>query len=244
MTTPDNDYFARSIVNRVWAELTGRGFVDPVDWFGDDHQPTHPELLDWLAGDFVSHGYNLRYLVRVIVNTRTYQRAAQTNGGNEYDDQYLTHARIRALTADQLFNSLLEATNIEGREKRRRGDFDGLRRDYMQRYRFVFGNDERDEQVLAKPTISQALMMLNGRIVTEGSLARQGTRLARILDTEHAMNRRTEAIYLAALSRLPTPSERSYFRQYYESSGYRDEKKTYEDLYWSLLNSAEFASNH
>ena len=222
----------------------GRGIVDPIDWWGVDRQPTHPELIDWLANDFVAHGYNLDYLTRAIMNTQAYQRSAKTTEKNKRDEQYLTHARIRPLSAEQLFYSLLEATNIESRTKLRREDVNALRRDYLSRFRFVFGNDEMDAEEINKATISQALMMLNGTIVNNGSLSNQGTRLARILSTEVADDRRVDQIYLSVLSRYPTGKERSYYRNYMKSSSYRNKNSAFEDLYWSLLNSAEFASNH
>jgi hypothetical protein len=244
MTAPTNPYFAKAIVNRVWAYFMGRGIVDPLDGFGVTHQPTHPELLDFLASDFVQHGYNLRYLMRVILNTEAYQRSSQTTEKNKYDELYLTHAPVRPLSADQLFTALLEATNIEARQKRRQQDFQAMKEQYRQRFRFLFGNDENEAEIVNKTTISQALMMLNGPIVNEGSRRASGTRLARILDKETSREKRVDAIYLAVLSRYPTPSERSYFRFYYDGSSYREKEKCYEDLYWGLLNSSEFASNH
>jgi hypothetical protein len=244
VTSPENPYFAKATVNRVWAYFFGRGIVDPVDGFGTTHAATHPELLDFLANDFVEHGYDLRYLVRVLLNTQAYQRSSKTTEKNKHDELYLTHAPIRPLTASQIFASLLEATNVESAEKRRQRDFDAMRSEYERQYRFLFGNDEQEAEIVNKATISQALMMLNGTIVNEGSRDVSGTRLDRILQSVTARDKRLDAVYLTTLSRLPTPSERSYFRFYYDGSSYRDKDKCFEDLYWSLLNSAEFASNH
>jgi hypothetical protein len=244
MTDPTNPYFAKATVNRVWSYFTGAGIVDPIDWFSVNTRPTHPALLDWLAEDFVAHGYDLRYLVRSILSTEMYQRSAKTTEGNKNDTQYLSHARIRPLTAEQLFYSLLEATNIESRKRRRNENVEAMKRDYLRRFRFVFGNDEMEEDEINKATISQALMLLNGTIVNDGIIAKEGTRLDRILRTQTDAQRRIDSIFLSVLSRKPTGDERSYFRNYQQSSGYRDKKKAFEDLYWSLLNSAEFASNH
>ncbi|MAF10432.1 hypothetical protein CMK11_08270 [Candidatus Poribacteria bacterium] len=244
MTDPSNPYFAKATVNRIWSYFTGAGIVDPIDWFGVNTRATHPALLEWLAEDFVAHGYDLRYLARSILNTEMYQRSAKTTDRNQNDTQYLTHARIRPLTAEQLFYSLLEATNIESRKRRRQENVEAMKRDYLRRFRFVFGNDEMEEDEINKATISQALMLLNGAIVNDGSIAKDGTRLDRILRTRTDAQRRIDAIFLAILSRKPTGEERSYFRTYLQGSGYRDKNKAFEDLYWSLLNSAEFASNH
>lgn len=243
MTDGDNPYFAKATVNRIWDYFTGAGIVDPIDWFGVNTIPSHPELLDWLAEDFVRHGYNLRYLTRAILNSEMYQRSAQTSDLNKNDDYFLTHARIRPLTAEQLFYSLLEATNIASRQTRRGQNVRDMKRRYLRQFTFTFGNDEMEEDEMNNPTIAQALMMLNGSLVNDGIVAKEGTRLANILSRQTETQRRLEQIYLATLSRLPTGAERSYFRSY--MNGYkRDPKRAYEDLYWSLLNSAEFASNH
>ncbi len=243
ITDGDNPYFAKATVNRIWDYFTGAGIVDPIDWFGVSTIPSHPELLDWLAEDFVRHGYNLRYLTRAIMNSEMYQRSAKTTDLNKSDDYLLTHARIRPLTAEQLFYSLLEATNIASRQTRRGENVRDMKQRYLRQFTFTFGNDEMEEDEMNNPTIAQALMMLNGSLVNDGIVAKEGTRLAYILSRHTETQRRLEQIYLATLSRMPTGAERSYFRSY--MNGYkRDPKRAYEDLYWSLLNSAEFASNH
>ena len=243
ITDGNNPYFARATVNRIWDYFTGAGIVDPIDWFGVSTIPSHPELLDWLAEDFIRHGYNLRYLTRAILNSEMYQRSAQTTDMNKNDEYLLTHARIRPLTAEQLFYSLLEATNIASRQKRRGQDVRNMKNQYLRQFTFTFGNDEMEEDEMNNPTIAQALMMLNGSLVNDGIVAKEGTRLARILSQTVETQRRLDKIYLATLSRLPTGAERAFFRSYL--NGYkRNPKRAYEDLYWSLLNSAEFASNH
>ena len=82
MTAKDNPYFCHAIVNRIWAHFMGKGFVEPLDGFGEEYPPSHPKLLDWLAEDFMIHGYDLRYLMRTLLNTKTYQRTSETNKSN------------------------------------------------------------------------------------------------------------------------------------------------------------------
>ena len=243
ITDGENPYFARATVNRIWDYFTGAGIVDPIDWFGVSTVPSHPELLDWLAKEFIDHGYNLRYLTRLILNTEMYQRSAQTSDDNKHDDLLLTHARIRPLTAEQLFHSLLEATNIASRERRKGANVREMKRQYLRQFTFTFGNDEMEEDEMNNPTIAQALMMLNGKVVNDGIVAKEGTRLARILSQHTETQRRLDHIYLATLSRRPTGTERTFFRNYLNRPR-QEARRAYEDLYWSLLNSAEFASNH
>ena len=113
ITAKDNPYFCHAIVNRIWAHFMGRGFVEPLDGFGEEYPPSHPKLLDWLAEDFMIHGYDLRYLMRTILNTKAYQRTSETNKSNQYDDLYYSHAYVKPLTAEQFFYSMLESTGFE-----------------------------------------------------------------------------------------------------------------------------------
>ena len=101
MTDKSNPYFSRAIVNRIWKHFMGRAFVEPVDGFGEENPPTHPELLKWLANDFVIHGYDLQHLMRTLLNSETYQRTSQTNESNKDDQRYYSHAYVKPLSAEQ-----------------------------------------------------------------------------------------------------------------------------------------------
>jgi hypothetical protein len=246
MTDKDNPYFSRAIVNRIWAHFMGRGFVEPLDGFGEEHPPTMPELLDWLAEDFVIHGYDLQYFVRTILNSRAYQRSSEANKSNQNDEIYYSRTYVKPLTAEQFFYSMLEATGFERLQSRRdRNQLEGMRRQYLERFIFLLGNGEREEVEAFNGTVPQALMMINGSLVNDsGSHKERGSLINYILKTQSAKRERLDQIYLTILSRYPTTEERAYFDRYLRSSLYRNEALAYEDLYWSLLNSAEFALNH
>src|SRR5262249_25410684 len=111
MTQPDNPFFARATVNRVWAELVGQGIVGPVDDTRPDNPPATPELLHALAADFVAHGYDLRGLVRTILSSRTYQLSSRTNATNR-DDPNFSHAAVRRLSAEQMLDSIVLETGV------------------------------------------------------------------------------------------------------------------------------------
>ncbi|MCZ6677125.1 MAG: DUF1549 and DUF1553 domain-containing protein [Candidatus Poribacteria bacterium] len=146
ITSQDNPYFSHTIVNRVWAHFMGRGFVEPLDGFGEAHPPSHPELLDGLAKDFVIHGYDLRYLMRTILNTRAYQRTSETNKDNRDDEIYYSYAYIKPLSAEQFFYSMLEATGFERLQKRRdRDQLEAMKRNYLERFIFLIKNGEMEE---------------------------------------------------------------------------------------------------
>ena len=113
MTDKSNPYFSQTLVNRIWKRFMGRAFVEPVDGFGEENQATNPELLKWLANDFIIHDYDLQHLMRTILNSETYQRTSQTNESNKDDELYYSHAYVKPLTAEQFFYSLLQATGFE-----------------------------------------------------------------------------------------------------------------------------------
>src|SRR5262249_37867427 len=92
VTSPQNPFFARSVVNRIWYHLNGRGIVDPVDDFRDSNPSANDELLDALAKDFVFHKFDMKYIIRVIMTSRTYQLGAQANDFNKDDNKYFSHA--------------------------------------------------------------------------------------------------------------------------------------------------------
>ena len=260
MTDKSNPYFSQALVNRIWKRFMGRAFVEPVDGFGEENQATNPELLKWLANDFVIHDYDLQHLMRTILNSETYQRTSQTNKSNKDDEFYYSHAYVKPLTAEQFFYSLLQATGferlqqvrMEGIKKRggedRRGMLRSLeqkKREHLQKFLFLLDNGEMEEIEAFNGTVPQALMMINGDMVNDSaSHEEHGSFINYVLVKWREPADRLEYIYLNVLSRLPTTKEKTYFQRYMERSLYRNKDLAYEDLYWVLLNSAEFSLNH
>jgi hypothetical protein len=181
-----------------------------------------------------------------ILNAQAYQRTSETNSSNKDDDTYYSHAYIKPLSAEQFFYSMLEATGFERLQKRRdRNQLESMKRRYLERFLFLLKNGEMEEIEAFNGTIPQALMMINGSLVNDsGNHNERGGLLNYILKTQRTSSDRLDAIYLTILSRPPTMAEKSYFERYLRSSLYRNEDLAYEDLYWALLNSAEFALNH
>ncbi len=260
MTDKSNPYFSQALVNRIWKRFLGRAFVEPVDGFGEENQATNPELLKWLANDFVIHDYDLQHLMRTILNSETYQRTSQTNKSNENDELHYSHAYVKPLTAEQFFYSLLQATGferlqqvkMEGIKKHggedRRGMLRSLeqkKREHLQKFLFLLDNGEMEEIEAFNGTVPQALMMINGDMVNDSaSHEEHGSFINYVLEKWREPADRLEYIYLNVLSRLPTTKEKIYFQRYMERSLYRNKDLAYEDLYWVLLNSAEFSLNH
>ena len=113
MTSPDNPYFARSYVNRVWAYLTGRGLIEPIDDIRAGNPPTNPELLDWLTETFIDSGFDAQELMRLICRSRTYQLALETNEFNEDDALNYSHAKARRLPAEVLYDAIYRVTGAQ-----------------------------------------------------------------------------------------------------------------------------------
>ena len=260
MTDKSNPYFSQTIVNRIWKHFMGHAFVEPVDGFGEENQPTNPELLKWLANDFVIYGYDLQHLMQTLLNSETYQRSSQTNESNKDDQLYYSHAYLKPLSAEQFFHSLLQATGferlqqvrMEGLKKQGGEDRKGMlrrleemKREHLKKFLFLLDNGEMEEIEAFNGTIPQALMMINGNMVNDSASHEEyGSFVNYVLERWRGPVKRMEYIYLNVLSRLPTAKEKTYFRRYLERSLYRNKNLAYEDLYWVLLNSAEFSLNH
>ncbi len=260
MTADTNPYFSKAIVNRIWKHFMGRGFVEPIDGFGEEYPATNPVLLAWLAEDFVIHGYDLQHLMRIILNSKTYQRSSETNKNNEDDEFYYSHAYMKPLSAEQFFYSLMQATDFDRRQnidagglgsesgKERKGKLRGFereKREHLKKFLFLLDNGEMEEIEAFNGTVPQALMMINGDMVTESTnYKKRGSFINYVLQNWRETPERVEFIYLTVLSRKPTAKEQTFFQRYLDRSLYRNKQLAYEDLYWVLLNSAEFSLNH
>ncbi|HEY2746194.1 MAG TPA: DUF1549 and DUF1553 domain-containing protein [Polyangia bacterium] len=219
LTQPENPWFARAIVNRYWAHLVGRGFVEPIDDFRHSNPTVMPELLDALAADFVAHGYDLSRLIRLICGTRAYQLAVVGGKPGDGDEQLFVHHRMRPLTGEELYNALSSATNLENAlQKAGLPNVEQIKTQIQGAFDFLFSTDEE----AAPPTdfagsIQQALLFLNGRLVNRASASVPGMTLAGILDFPADDPLKIEALYLRTLSRKPTPAETARWIAYVDA---------------------------
>jgi len=219
LTRPENPWFARAIVNRYWAHLVGRGFVEPIDDFRHSNPTVMPELLDALATDFVAHGYDLEHLIRLICATRAYQLAVVAGHPGDGDEQLFVHHRMRPLTGEELYNALSSATNLENAlMKAGLPNVDQIKQQIQGAFDFLFSTDEE----AAPPadfagSIQQALLFLNGRLINRASAAVPGMTLSGILDFPADDALKIEALYLRTLSRKPTPAETARWIAYVDA---------------------------
>lgn len=242
ITSPENPYFARAIVNRVWEHFCGRGFVDPVDDLDPAHAPQCPEIFDELTQQFVLQRYDLHYLVQVITATRAYQVSSRSAGQPSDERQIAVFARIplRRMTSDQLYASFVQATGYREPQGNAQVPADNsVRAEFQQK----FGDTSRP-RTEAETTILQALSLMNGKLVSKATDLQASEVLAAVAESPFLNTAaRIETLFLATLSRPPEAAELAGMVEYcHRSKG--DSKAALADVFWALLNSAEFILNH
>jgi len=251
ISSPDNPWFARAIVNRLWTELVGEGFYPDIDDIGPDRIPQAPEQLADLATGFAAHDGDLRWLFRAICTSREYGRESRSRGDPRREG-FAANCPQR-LRADQLFTQLLDSLGVDEERAaqtaaRRRGAGASPAAELAQRYRLgtprnlfgmVFGYDPSLPREEIGGTIPQTLLLMNGPQVAAALDAnRPGTLLWRLLRTEPNDAAVTRALYLRTLSREPSAAEMEIALSHAHRAENRGEG--FEDLFWALINSAEF----
>ena len=248
LTSRENPYFSQAIVNRVWSYFFGRGVIEPVDDIRSSNPPVNPELLAALSKDFIAHNFDLRYLMRTIVNSRTYQLSTRSNEWNADDEVNFSHAVPRRLTAEELMDAMTVATGSRMMFKEVPVSFlaEALpdSKVGMGGFLDLFGRPQRESpcecERRSEVSLKQALNLINGSTVGD-AVADPDGRLAKLI-IEGAPDRKlVEDLYLAALTRMPTPQEFSNAERYLKQGGNRAERA--QDLLWALLNSYAFLFN-
>jgi len=241
-------FFARSVVNRVWYHLLGRGIVDPVDDFRDSNPSANDELLDALAGDFVASKYDVKKLIRTIAQSRTYQLSAMPTPTNKDDVRYFSHSVTKLMTAEQLLDALCDVTQVQEKYP---GLPVGTRATQLpdgevnNPFLKTFGQPARELACECEresdSNLSQALQLINGTTINE-KLRSPDNRLGKLLAAKKPEPVILDDLYLATLSRTPLPSESAAALGHVEKA--RDKRKAWEDVLWALLNTREFLFRH
>jgi hypothetical protein len=242
LIAPENPYFARAAVNRVWARFFGTGIVDPVDDLRADNPPSHPDLLDLLAREFRSHGYDMKFLIRAITATKAYGLTSAVGRAETIPANLFATMPVRTLSPGQLFETLAQATGI-----RTGGRRDAIYDEGSSRQEFVELFTNRDEKPTeGETTILQALALMNGPLMASVTSLEKSDTLAAVVEAPFLdIQERIETLYLAALTRRPRPEELARLVPYVESGGPAgDRSKALADVFWALLNSPEFRFNH
>jgi len=247
ITAPENPFFARAMVNRIWAELLGKGLVHPVDDFRESNPPVNEPLLDWLAKDFVAHGFDQKHTIATILNSRLYQQSSQPNETNTADNRNFSRSYRRRLPAEVLLDSL---SMISGQPEKLQGLPDDARA--MEQWNHLLPNEfldafGRPNSSAAPPltreresSVVQALHLMNSKAFQK-KLGGENPWVGELVKLPPPES--VDTIYLRLFSRLPLEEEKKIALNYLSGDETLDRTKV-EDLVWSLVNSAEFVLNH
>ncbi len=241
----DNPFLASAVANRVWAQLFGRGLVEPVDDFRANNPPSHPELLEELSTFFVKSGFNIRELYRTLTKTKAYHMTSGTGGEDPPPPQLFARMAVKPLTAEQLYDSLSQA--LRRRPPPRESDspsnsslLDEDRQEFLAKMPLAARSaTEYQSGVL------QALTLINGSDMAAATDPKESGLLVALETPIFSDADRIETLMLATLSRPPNPEETSAFLGYLtDATSTRERRQALGDVLWALLNSAEFAMNH
>lgn len=247
--TRQSPFFAKVMVNRMWAHFLGYGFTKPVDDLGPHNQPTHPELLEFLAQRFRSGGHDIRQLIGWIVLSRPYALSSQRNASNMEDDPLLGNPPrfstfyLRQMRPEELYESLMTAS-LGGSADVGYEEQERLKNQWLRQFSSSSGTDEGDETTTFNGTISQTLMMFNGDLIQQATSGEPGSFLDRLLSQTNMDDmERVEYLYLSGLSRKPTREERQ-LATVLLGARRGDARQMLRDVWWTILNSNEFIFNH
>lgn len=244
MTSPQNPYFSRAMVNRLWAQFFGRGLVNPVDDMHDGNQPSHPQLLADLSAQFAANGFDVKQLIRALCNSDAYQRTSRPIPGNrDAGPELFGRMAIKVLTPEQMYDSLVQILGAPNRPNNRRRPPNAaaaaILRNITPRTQFVafFKGDENAEPTEYQAGIPQVLRLMNSPQLNNLSM------LGPILKSGKPPEEIIEYLYLSTLSRRPSLHEMQ--RTLALVHKHADEpRQAYGDILWVLLNSSEFTLNH
>lgn len=260
MTAGDDPLIAGAMVNRVWHHFVGRSFTNVVDDMGPHDPPTHPELLDRLAREFVASGYDLKRLIRWVTSSDVYHRTSRFGESNTMDDPeagyqpLFSRVYVRPMTPEQAYDSLLVASraHLGGAS-----DWDAVetnRREWLKQFVVDYHTDENDEASTFEGSISQSLAMMNGELMDAALSARPGTTLKDVASSKASPTEKIRRLTLTALSRQPTPRELAAFKRSLRPArssktdpsdiGTDQAFEGLQDVFWALLNSGEFILVH
>lgn len=249
LLAPDNPYFAPAAVNRVWAAFFGRGMVEPVDDFRISNPGVNPPLLSALARDFVAHGYDLKHLMRTIMESRLYQLSSTPNDSNLADTRNFSRAYRRRLPAEVLLDAVNDATLATD-------TFAGMPRGTRATQAWTYKIESQFMDAFSRPdpsmdppcerdthlSVVQSLHLMNSKAI-QTKLGAAGGRARLLADSPKTEREIVEELYLATLSRLPGADELAIAVATFSADGATRPNAT-EDVFWALLNSAEFVFNH
>lgn len=232
LPTKDNLAFSKNIVNRLWFLFIGRGLVHPLDLHHAENPPSHPKVLDLLAKEFIAHKFDIRWLIRELVLSETYQRSSELPEGVEkFEPTTFLTAHEKRLSAEQLLRSVVQATgNPTSMEAK-------LKSSFVKAY----ANPAREPEIDFTPSLRSTLFLLNDSVILDLLKPSKKNLVAQLLKLKK--DKLADEMYLSVLSRLPTAEERKELEAFLQKWAKKRELAM-RHYVWALLASTEFAVNH
>jgi len=248
MTSAENPYFAKSMANRLWAYLIGRGIIDPVDDIRAGNPPSNGELLDALAAEFIKNKFSMKHMLRTIANSRVYQLSIEPNATNADDVENFSRARPRRLTAEQLLDSVRQATGTKnkfpgfplGTRAAQLPDPAVGKGTFLEQFGQPIRESPCECERRNEMSLGQALALVNGPTLS-GAVAEPSGRIAALFQKKPDDKQVVEELYLAVLCRMPTEDETAKFTAVLAKSEKKQEAA--QDIMWALLNTSAFLFN-
>ncbi len=243
LTSAENPYFSRTVVNRIWAAFMGRGLVHPVDDLRATNPSSNEALLAALSRDFVDHGFDVQHLIRRILHSTSYQLSSETTATNQSDQTFYSHRLIRRLPAEIILDIICQVTGVPEVFE---GFPEGIRAiqlpDSKTRSYFLdsFGRPARvtpnSSERTTDSTVAQVLHLINGETINR-KLNTEGKLIEGLLDESDSSSELVERVYRSALARSPTGPE---LDRLLEFLGPTPQPEAVKDLVWAVLTSKEF----
>jgi hypothetical protein len=262
LVSPNNPYFSRAIANRVWANFMGVGLVEAVDDMRVTNPPSNEKLLAALAKYVAEQEFDLKALMRLILQSETYQRSSEPLAENEADSRFYSHWYPRRLMAEVLHDAVVQITGVPTQFRPdRRNAKAGFGEPYPMGLRAiqlpetqtdsyflkVFGRPDREKtcecERSANPSVTQVLNIANGDTINK-KLSAKDSNVSKLIAANTSNEKIVEDVYLSALSRFPTSAERERILKVLNGATDSERRAVVEDLYWAVLSSKEFLFNH
>jgi hypothetical protein len=241
-------YVGKTMANRMWAHFMGYGFTKPVDDLGPHNAPSHPALLDYLGEEFSKNRFDIKELIRWITLSEAYSLSSKIMPSNKADDPLLgespkfTHFYLRQMSAEQLYESLLVATQAH----KTRGTYEDQEKtkaEWLRQFTIAFGTDEGDESTTFNGTIPQALMMFNGDLIKNATSIEKGAFLTTIAVANLRPQQKIDYLFQAAIARNANNAELDIANKLLVARK-GDSAAALQDMFWAVLNSNEFIMQH
>ena len=251
LTAEGNPYFAKSLVNRLWKHMMGRGLVEPVDDFRETNPPTHPLLMDRLASEFVSSEYDIKHILKTIASSAGYQRSGKANESNRYDTQFYSHNLRVPLHPSVHADAVTDVLGVPaqyGEQPLGTRAIELISPAVASRTLDVLGRCGRQDSCETEGNgtsgLTQKLHYFNGEFLN-GRISRNHGRLSVLVNANTAAIDIITEYYLAAYNRFPTTNESTYWVGQLQLQTSAGDRLTFlEDFIWGLLASKDFTTNH